>query len=726
MYTGEQIDAVLLRASRAMLIISDRIQDNFLYLERDIYDELRFKQRDIYVLWKCLTDAKNYRDDYDTYDALINVLADKCADVDSYNPNYTTLNPNYQNISGNTPNPHPSDFVTLEEVQELLDGYVNKIGDETISDTKTFTGNIDVKNAEFPAVRGLDIFHYGEIPILPTSGIDIPNEIYRWGYEIVISTNEQRYLPASMNSTPFDPTFPCNIMEFGFEGISTHTLHGTDVIEEGGKDFMIWNNRWKDVRTAAPQDNLAGTWFQLHTGIYSEMQEGGNSTTWHSRNPNSTPFQYYRKQSTTFNDPAFIYQSSGDNAGSMIMLFRKNRNLLGNPFPTLDGDVSMNLSAQVVIGNGLWGDIGSVKFKSGGDASLTSSGGIYSVSVTPENSLTPIERFIIDKLGRTKIIGVLSVGGDSYSDYGGLFYSPTSSNYAAAFRDGGGNKSIIIQVNVGGKNLIGSNYFSGGGYLPLALSGRFNNTDLVLNPDGTVQVGSLATEGIVTNTSSGVLGTTTTPSLGMTSFSDGVQGFKIGAYTSGAGYGAIYPYDATPNGSNYFLVANSTATIFNNPVSASIAVNGSEKITVTSGGVSVPAAPTSNDHVVNKGYADATYKRAEFGLACSDETTDLTSGTAKVTLRIPYAMTITSISASVNTAPVGSTLVVDINENGTSILSTKLSIDAGEKTSTTAATPYVLSDTAIAADSEITIDIDQVGASTAGKGLKVIIIGTRN
>jgi len=109
-------------------------------------------------------------------------------------------------------------------------------------------------------------------------------------------------------------------------------------------------------------------------------------------------------------------------------------------------------------------------------------------------------------------------------------------------------------------------------------------------------------------------------------------------------------------------------------------------------------------------------------VACSDETTDLTTGTAKITFRMPnYATTITGVGANVNTAPVGSTVTVDINEAGTTILSTKITIDASEKTSTTAATAPVISDSAIAADAEMTIDIDQIGSSTAGKGLKVWI-----
>lgn len=110
-------------------------------------------------------------------------------------------------------------------------------------------------------------------------------------------------------------------------------------------------------------------------------------------------------------------------------------------------------------------------------------------------------------------------------------------------------------------------------------------------------------------------------------------------------------------------------------------------------------------------------------IACSDETTALTTGTAKVTFRMPYAFTLTAVRASVTTAPTGSVLTVDINEGGSTILSTKLTIDATEKTSTTAATPPVISDGSLADDAEITIDIDTVGSTVAGAGLKVALIG---
>jgi hypothetical protein len=115
------------------------------------------------------------------------------------------------------------------------------------------------------------------------------------------------------------------------------------------------------------------------------------------------------------------------------------------------------------------------------------------------------------------------------------------------------------------------------------------------------------------------------------------------------------------------------------------------------------------------------YGQDWFVIAASDETTDLSTGTNKVYFRMPYAGTLLDVRASVNTAPTGSTLIVDINEAGTSLLSTKLSIDASETTSTTAATAAVISDSALADDAEITIDIDQIGSTIAGKGLKVYL-----
>ena len=112
-------------------------------------------------------------------------------------------------------------------------------------------------------------------------------------------------------------------------------------------------------------------------------------------------------------------------------------------------------------------------------------------------------------------------------------------------------------------------------------------------------------------------------------------------------------------------------------------------------------------------------------VAASDETTALTAGTGKVFFRMPFAFTLTGVRASLTTAQAsGSTLTVDINESGSSVLSTKLTIDNTEKTSTTAATAAVISDASLADDAEMSVDIDTVGDGTA-KGLKVTLLGYR-
>ena len=121
--------------------------------------------------------------------------------------------------------------------------------------------------------------------------------------------------------------------------------------------------------------------------------------------------------------------------------------------------------------------------------------------------------------------------------------------------------------------------------------------------------------------------------------------------------------------------------------------------------------------------ATATTLPVSFGIACSDETTTITTGDGKATFRLPHAMTLTAVRASLTTASTSGAVTVDINEGGTTVLSTALTLDQDEKTSTTAATAAVISDSTLADDAEIRIDID--GAGTGAKGLKVWLIGTR-
>jgi hypothetical protein len=111
-------------------------------------------------------------------------------------------------------------------------------------------------------------------------------------------------------------------------------------------------------------------------------------------------------------------------------------------------------------------------------------------------------------------------------------------------------------------------------------------------------------------------------------------------------------------------------------------------------------------------------------IAAGDETTALTVADGKVTFRMPYAYTLTDIRASVTTAPTGSSLIADVDMNGTSIMTTnKLEIEAGEKSTEAATTQPALTTTALTNDAEMTVNINQIGSTVAGAGLKVYLIG---
>ena len=118
---------------------------------------------------------------------------------------------------------------------------------------------------------------------------------------------------------------------------------------------------------------------------------------------------------------------------------------------------------------------------------------------------------------------------------------------------------------------------------------------------------------------------------------------------------------------------------------------------------------------------DTTTKTWFLIMSASDLVSALVAATSVAYVRPPYSGSIVGVRASVLTAPTDAVLTVDINKNGASILSTKLTIDSGEKTSQTAATPAVISDDVVVSDDEFKIDIDTVGSTIAGAGLIVTL-----
>jgi hypothetical protein len=115
----------------------------------------------------------------------------------------------------------------------------------------------------------------------------------------------------------------------------------------------------------------------------------------------------------------------------------------------------------------------------------------------------------------------------------------------------------------------------------------------------------------------------------------------------------------------------------------------------------------------------------DISFAASDETTPLTTGNGKVTIFAPRDFTLVSLFAGVTTLGTTSgTTTVQVQKNGVDILSTALTIDQGEYTSLTAATPAVISTTAFTKGDRISVDIDAVSGGATEAGLKITLIGT--
>ena len=195
--------------------------------------------------------------------------------------------------------------------------------------------------------------------------------------------------------------------------------------------------------------------------------------------------------------------------------------------------------------------------------------------------------------------------------------------------------------------------------------------------------------------------------------------------TIGAGSSSLIYTDGTANG----LLATSSG-LFNN--------------------LAATAAPTTTDddsdgYTVGSMWADVTADKVYFCIdattsaavwaevgatatesfitACSDDSTEVITATGKGVFFMPYAFTVTEVIAGAANPPTGSVMTLDINEDGTSILSTKITIDDGESTSVTAATPPVISDASIAKGAKITVDFDGVGSTFGGAGIQVTLVG---
>lgn len=109
--------------------------------------------------------------------------------------------------------------------------------------------------------------------------------------------------------------------------------------------------------------------------------------------------------------------------------------------------------------------------------------------------------------------------------------------------------------------------------------------------------------------------------------------------------------------------------------------------------------------------------------ACSDETSSLETGTVYSERLLKPLPNCSKFDFAVVTAPTGSTIIIDVKKNGTTVFSTKATIDATEFSTLTAATPQVISggQVSFVAGDLLEVVIDQVGSTVKGANLKAQI-----
>lgn len=278
-----------------------------------------------------------------------------------------------------------------------------------------------------------------------------------------------------------------------------------------------------------------------------------------------------------------------------------------------------------------------------------------------------------------------------------------------------------------------------------------------------------------------------------------------------------------------FIYNNSTSLGANSlPTQSNQVMLGDANITSVRTANASYIATHDQDFVTKKGIEDGNIVWIPLGYACSDEISDLEVQDEALRFRMPFAMTLLDIIITANVGPTGSKIICDLTKDGTTMLSTLVSIDeetkatgtvdltagtdgdvsgitvdgveimsgaetwitslgttatnvaanitaftsvpnynavavgtlititaeiggasyngfvvvstttltltstdvnmasgATEETSNIASVPVVISDSALAINTEISLNIDQVGSTNTGKGLKAWLIGIK-
>ena len=99
----------------------------------------------------------------------------------------------------------------------------------------------------------------------------------------------------------------------------------------------------------------------------------------------------------------------------------------------------------------------------------------------------------------------------------------------------------------------------------------------------------------------------------------------------------------------------------------------------------------------------------------------LSAGAGQGVFRAPFAIEILGVTAAVQTAPTGASILLDLNKNGTTMFTTQGNRPTIAASATSTSTEAVPDITAVAIGDVLTIDRDQVGSSTPGSNLSIFI-----
>lgn len=115
----------------------------------------------------------------------------------------------------------------------------------------------------------------------------------------------------------------------------------------------------------------------------------------------------------------------------------------------------------------------------------------------------------------------------------------------------------------------------------------------------------------------------------------------------------------------------------------------------------------------------------EFFLPIGEDSGNAAVGSDVYTFRIPFHGNLIDVMTSVTTSPTGSDMILDVKRNGLSVLSELIQIDEGTESSKNSISPPVITEPDLPEDSEVSVDIIQVGSTSPGSGVKVYLAVNR-